>query len=122
MLASWPVEEYLDLLGTCRRDLTALGALLAELLAGCPADVVPHGQEAEDRTRRLLDRLAPAIAPDHCLVCAQALPAGVRRPTDCSRWCGVRSHTLRKKGQLPSRATVALGGSRRNRPGSRRGL
>jgi len=63
VLASWPVEEYLNLLGTCRRDLATLRALLAELLAGCPADVVPHSQEDEDRARRLLDRPVPVITP-----------------------------------------------------------
>lgn len=79
VLANWPVDEYLDLLRTCRRDLPTLRALLAELLESCPADVVPHGPEDEGRTRRLLQRLAPAIAPGHCLVCAQN-PARCRSP------------------------------------------
>ncbi|MFD4948114.1 hypothetical protein ACFVYE_24970 [Streptomyces sp. NPDC058239] len=30
------------------------------------------GQEGKDRARRLLQRLAPVIAPGHCLVWAQA--------------------------------------------------
>ncbi|MEU1791972.1 hypothetical protein ABZ553_40090 [Streptomyces sparsogenes] len=109
VLASWPVDEYLDLLGTCRRDLPTLRALLAELIAGCPADIVPHSQKDEDRARRLLRRLAPAIAPGHCLVCAQALPDAGRRARDfCSHWCSVRGQTLRKKGQLPTRTAVPL--------------
>jgi hypothetical protein len=48
VLATWPVEEYLDLLGACRRDLPVLRAVLAELLAGCMADVVPYDLEEED--------------------------------------------------------------------------
>lgn len=35
VLASWPVDDYLALLGACRRDLTELRGLFAELLAGC---------------------------------------------------------------------------------------
>jgi len=108
VLATWPVDDYLDLLGTCRRDLTILRTVLAELLAGCPADVIPYGQEDEDRARRLLERLAPVIAPGHCLVCAQPLTGSARGPHYCSRWCSVRAQTLRKKGQLPTRATAAM--------------
>lgn len=112
ILTSWPVDAYLDLPGTCRSDLATLRALLAELLAGCPADVVPHGQEDEGRARQLLERLAPVIAPGHCLVCAQAMSGPSLRSHYCSRWCGARSQTLRKKGQVSRRATVALGRDR----------
>ncbi|WP_424893320.1 hypothetical protein [Streptomyces sp. XH2] len=109
VLASWPVEEYLDLLGTCRRHLPSLRAVLAELLAGCPADVVPCDHEEESRADRLLQRLAPVIEPGHCRVCAQALPKSLRRPRDfCSRWCSVRAQTLRKKGLLPARPTATV--------------
>ncbi|GHG41885.1 hypothetical protein [Streptomyces zaomyceticus] len=38
---SWPVEDFLDLLGTCRRDLTELRGVLAELLTGCPVCLPP---------------------------------------------------------------------------------
>ena len=106
VLATWPVEEYLDLLGTCRRDVGTLRAVMAELLASCPADLDPQNQEDEDRVRRLLQRLAPTVAPGHCPVCAQSLPQATRRPRIfCSRWCGIRAQTLRKKGHLHARPT-----------------
>ncbi|MFJ2847664.1 hypothetical protein ACIPD2_39540 [Streptomyces griseofuscus] len=73
-LASWPVEEYLDLLGACRRELPAFRAAFTELLEGCTADVEPYEQEEEDRVRDLLKRLAPVAAPGQCLVCTQPCP------------------------------------------------
>ncbi|UKY55622.1 hypothetical protein [Streptomyces inhibens] len=103
-LVSWPVEEYLDLLGACRRDLTDFRAALNELLDGCAADAEPRDQQETDRIERLLKRLAPDIPPGHCQVCAQPRPASNRR-SYCSRWCGVRAATLRKNGMLSSTAT-----------------
>lgn len=35
VLTSWPVDDFLALLGACRRDLTELRQVFAELLAGC---------------------------------------------------------------------------------------
>jgi hypothetical protein len=58
-LATWPVEEYLELLGACRRDVLAFRTGFTELLEGCTADVEPYDQEEEDRVRKLLQRLAP---------------------------------------------------------------
>lgn len=104
-LVSWPVEEYLDLLGACRRDLTALRTAFNELLDGCTADAEPYGREETDRIERLLKRLAPQIPPGHCRVCSQPRPSYGRRDY-CSRWCGVRAPTLRKNGLLPSTATM----------------
>ncbi|MFD7446619.1 hypothetical protein [Streptomyces sp. NPDC059909] len=109
VLTNWSVEEYLDLLGTRRRELAAFRAAFAELLAGCTADVVAHGSEEEDRVCRLLERLAPVIPPGHCLVCAQPLPDSMHR-VYCSRWCSMRAPTLRQKGWLPPGPTVAQDG------------
>ncbi|MEU6213075.1 hypothetical protein ABZ891_24665 [Streptomyces sp. NPDC047023] len=111
ILASWPVEEYLNLLGTCRRDLSDLRTVVAELLAGCQADAIPYNQEDEDQAHELLERLAPVIAAGHCPVCAQPLPDSASRPRMyCSRWCTVRAATIRRR-QSPApwrpAATVA---------------
>ncbi|MCZ1012644.1 PD-(D/E)XK nuclease family protein [Streptomyces lydicus] len=105
-LVSWPVEEYLDLLGACRRDLPAFRATLNELLEECVADAEPHTHEDVDRIERLLRRLAPEIPPGHCEVCAQPRPTAARR-NYCSCWCGVRAPTLRKHGLLSSTPDVA---------------
>ncbi|MCX4791582.1 hypothetical protein OG369_37430 [Streptomyces sp. NBC_01221] len=35
VLASWPAEDFLALLGACRRDLSELRGVFAELLTGC---------------------------------------------------------------------------------------
>ncbi|GHJ19065.1 hypothetical protein ACH4LN_32020 [Streptomyces albus] len=109
VLASWPVEGFLDLLGTRRRDLTALRRALTELLNGCPADVVPTSQDEEDHIQRLLARLEPIIPAGHCRVCTQPLPEAVPSLRDyCSRWCVVRAKTLQKKGWLPPRPPAPL--------------
>ncbi|MEV0449874.1 hypothetical protein [Streptomyces sp. NPDC050600] len=103
VLASWPVEEYLDLLGTCRRDLTTLRTVVAELLTGCLADAIPYSQDEERQVRELLHRLAPVIPADHCPTCAQPLPPATRRPRKfCNPRCRSREQTLRRKGLLPS--------------------
>ncbi|MER7196705.1 hypothetical protein CG723_41040 [Streptomyces sp. CB01635] len=101
-LASWPVEEYLELLGACRRDLTVFRSTFTELLEGCTADAQPYEQEEEGRVRRLLRRLASVADPGHCLVCTQPCPGSSRRPREfCSTWCRGRAQTLRNKGLLP---------------------
>ncbi|MFG2298382.1 hypothetical protein [Streptomyces sp. NPDC048603] len=98
VLASWPVEDYLNLLGTCRRDLPTLRTVFAELLAGRQADVIPYDQEEEGQAHELLERLAPVIEVGHCPVCAQLLPDSARRPRKyCSRWCTGRASTIRKR-------------------------
>ena len=111
VLVSWPVEEYLTLLGTRRRELPELRTVLAELLTGCPADTVPSTREEETHTRQLLERLTPTIGPQNCRVCAQPLPdttaPGPPRAF-CSRWCGIRAPTLRKKGWLLTRPTFTI--------------
>lgn len=107
--ASWPVEEYLDLLGACRRRIPAFRAAFTELLEGCTADVEPYEQEEEDRVRELLKRLAPVAAPGQCLVCTQPCPASGRRPRSfCSSWCRGRVKFLRNRGLLPGGPDVLL--------------
>ncbi|WP_371640782.1 hypothetical protein [Streptomyces virginiae] len=81
VLAAWTVEEYLDLLGACRRDLNAFRAALHELLAGCDADIEPYDREET----------------------ALPQPLHTRREY-CSHWCAVRAPTLRTKGLLPPAA------------------
>jgi hypothetical protein len=108
-LASWPVEEYLELLGACCRDLAVFRGAFTELLEGCTADDEPYGQEEEDRVRRLLRRLAPVAATGHCLVCMQRCPDSSRRLRDfCSAWCRGRAQTLRSKGLLPGGPALLL--------------
>ncbi|GHE78751.1 hypothetical protein GCM10018785_53610 [Streptomyces longispororuber] len=109
VLASWPAEEYLDLLGTCRRDLTELRTVVTELLAGCQADAIPYSQEEEQQARELLERLAPVIAAGHCATCAQPLPSSTGRPRKfCNPRCRAREQTLRRKGLLPGALTPVL--------------
>jgi hypothetical protein len=103
------VEEYLELLGACCRDLAVFRGAFTELLEGCTADDEPYGQEEEDRVRRLLRRLAPVAATGHCLVCMQRCPDSSRRLRDfCSAWCRGRAQTLRSKGLLPGGPALLL--------------
>ncbi|AUA07965.1 hypothetical protein CFP59_00050 [Streptomyces malaysiensis subsp. malaysiensis] len=105
VLAGWPVEQYLDLLGTCRRDLLELRTVTARLLAGCPADMVPRNVGEQERADRLLDELTPVIPAGHCPVCAQPLPQPARRSRKfCSRWCATRSQTLHRQRLVPARS------------------
>ncbi|OKK05268.1 hypothetical protein AMK09_37565 [Streptomyces sp. CB02488] len=99
ILATWPVDEFLALLGTCRRELPALRAVLAEFLTGCDADREPVTEKDRTRIRKLFERLAPAIGPNCCPVCAQPVPTA--RRTYCTQWCFQRSTVLRPKGMLP---------------------
>ncbi|MFH9958936.1 hypothetical protein ACH4OX_32635 [Streptomyces roseolus] len=99
VLATWNVEEYLDLLGTCRRDLAELRAVFARLLNGCTADLEPWEPDDIGRVQRLLADLEPQAAPGHCLVCTQPLPAGSRK-SFCTAWCATRASTLRHHGHL----------------------
>ncbi|WP_331735578.1 hypothetical protein [Streptomyces sp. NBC_00057] len=102
VLATWPVEEYLDLLGTCRRDLPTLRSVFAELLAGYRADAEPYTPEDEDRVRRLLQKLGPVIEAGHCPTCAQPLPESTRRPRKfCTARCRGRDQAMRRRGLLP---------------------
>ncbi|THA36065.1 hypothetical protein E6R18_01525 [Streptomyces sp. A1277] len=114
-LTSWPVEDFLDLLGTCRRDLTELRRLFNELLTGC------HGyadapylatQEQVDRIRRLLERLAPVAGPGCCPVCLQALLETCYRRTFCTTRCRTRAQTLRNRGLMPGGPRPLLPGPR----------
>jgi hypothetical protein len=108
-LASWPVEEYLDLLGACRREISAFRAAFTELLEGCTADVEPYEQEEEQRVRELLQRLAPVADPGHCLVCLQPCPVAGRRPREvCSSWCRGRVQVLQRRGLLPGGPDISL--------------
>ncbi|MFI6468534.1 hypothetical protein [Streptomyces sp. NPDC050538] len=101
-LATWPVEEYLELLGACRRDLTAFRTVFTELIEGCASDEVPHGTEEEDRVRRLLQRLTPVADLGHCKTCTQPCPTSGRRSRKfCSAWCRSRAQVLQRRGLLP---------------------
>ncbi|MFF0097188.1 hypothetical protein ACFYSF_45815 [Streptomyces canus] len=83
VLASWPIDDFLTLLGACRRDLTELRGVFGELLAGCrgQADARYFSTEEEtERVRQLLERLAPVAGPGYCPVCTQPLPESTRRP------------------------------------------
>ncbi|WP_331724804.1 hypothetical protein [Streptomyces canus] len=112
VLASWPVDDYLALLGTCRRDLTELRSVFGELLAGCrgQADARYFGTEEEtDRVREFLERLAPIAGPGCCPVCTQALPESTRRPRKfCTTWCRDRDKVLRRRGLLPGGPRLLL--------------
>ncbi|MGW7821839.1 hypothetical protein ACWGLF_27815 [Streptomyces puniciscabiei] len=107
-LVSWPVEEYLELLGACRRDLAVFRSAFTELLEGCTADVEPYKQEEEDRVRKLLQRLAPVAAPGHCPVCTQPFESGRWQRAFCSHWCRGRAQVLRNRGLLSSGPAVFL--------------
>lgn len=110
------MEEYLDLLGTCHRDLTTLRSVFAELLDGCRADAEPHTPEDESRVRRLLQKLAPVIEAGHCPTCAQPLPESTRRPRRfCTGRCRGRYQTLRRRGLLPGSPNPALPRPRKER-------
>ena len=101
-LATWPVEEYLELLGACRRDLTAFRAAFTELIEGCTSDGVSRGADEEDRVRRLLQHLAPVADPGHCTTCTWPCPSSGRRSREfCSAWCRSRAHVLQHRGLLP---------------------
>lgn len=106
VLASWPVDEFLALLGTCRRDLTELRGVFAELLAGCQsrADTPCCATEEEEteRIRQLLERLAPVAGPGCCPVCTQPLPEATRRPRKfCTTGCRDRAKVLQRHRLLP---------------------
>ncbi|TDB91037.1 hypothetical protein E1264_03160 [Actinomadura sp. KC216] len=104
-LVTWPLEDYLNLLGARRRDLAELRAAFAQLLTypGCRADDDPlpdqlHGVE------QLLADLAPTIGDGCCRVCAQPLTHPMVSPGRprlyCSPFCSQRAHTLRRHGWL----------------------
>ncbi|MFB6819702.1 hypothetical protein ACFCV8_34760 [Streptomyces sp. NPDC056347] len=105
VLTSWAVEDFLALLGACRRDLTELRGVFGELLAGCrgQADARYFGTEDEaERVRQLLERLAPAAEPGCCPVCTQPLPETTRRPRKfCTAWCRDRDKVLRRRRLMP---------------------
>lgn len=108
MLASRPMEEYLELLGACRRDIAVFRGAFTELLESRTVDDEPCEQEEEDRVR-LLRRLAPVAEPGHCQVCTQRCPDCGRRLREfCSVWCPGRAQTLCNKGLLPSGPALLL--------------
>ncbi|MGW6714402.1 hypothetical protein ACWF9X_15940 [Streptomyces globisporus] len=113
VLTSWPVEDYLDLLGACRRDLNDLRLVFRELLNGCrgQADARYFATEAErERIRQLLERLAPSAAHGCCPVCTQPLPeAAHHRRTFCTAWCSHRHKVLLRRGLMTDGPTL-LGG------------
>ncbi|MFJ1796842.1 hypothetical protein [Kitasatospora griseola] len=105
-LATWPVEDYLALLGARSRDLTRLRVTFAELLTNCTADQEPLEPGEQRRIHRLLERLATPVTPDHCPVCAQTMPPGGtigRARRYCTDWCARRAPGLRRQGWLPDR-------------------
>ncbi|NKE62513.1 hypothetical protein FXN61_39600 [Lentzea sp. PSKA42] len=104
-LISWPIEEYLRLLGARRRDLGEFRASFAALLAypGCPADIVPAPEQRAD-VDRLLAELATRIGAGCCSACGHELDEAplsrgqARRY--CSTHCRSRAPTLRRHGWL----------------------
>lgn len=104
-LITWPLEDYLDLLGARRRDLTELRAAFARLLTypGCRADDDPLPDQLAD-VEQLLADLAPTIADGCCRVCAQPLTRPMVSPGRprlyCSPSCSERAKTLRRHGWL----------------------
>ncbi|MET9520317.1 hypothetical protein [Streptomyces sp. NPDC002994] len=79
-LASWPVEEYLELLGACRRDIAVFRRAFTELLEGCTADDEPYEQKEEEQVRLLLRRLAPVAAPATAWCARSTAPTSAADP------------------------------------------
>ncbi|MFI0447467.1 hypothetical protein [Actinomadura sp. 6N118] len=135
-LITWPLEDYLALLGARRRNLTELRAVFAKLLAylGCRAADDPLPDQL-DGVRQLLAGLAPVIPAGCCRVCAQppASPilgagvpvctaqhsaASVRRP--CAATAGYNGVELRMRRPVTIRADRRhRGGAGRPRPAAR---
>ncbi|MFG2775067.1 hypothetical protein [Streptomyces sp. NPDC048350] len=119
VLASWPVEDFLDLLGACRRDLTELRTVFRELLTGCRGHAdAPYftTQDEVDHVRWLLERLAPVAAPGCCPTCLQPLPKDTRRPRRfCTSRCRARAQVLRNRGLMPESPRPLIPGPRHPR-------
>jgi hypothetical protein len=120
VLATWPVDDYLALLGACRRDLTELRQVFAELLDGSqrrqPDARFYAPRKDAARIRKLLQRLAPAAGPGCCPVCTQPLPDATRGTrTFCTPWCRGRAQTLRRRGLLPTGPAPLLPAPRKQR-------
>ncbi|MFJ8827672.1 hypothetical protein ACIREE_38775 [Streptomyces sp. NPDC102467] len=126
-LVSWPVDDFLALLGACRRDLPDLRHVFSELLTGCRgrADARHAGTRREtERIRQLLEHLAPVAGTGCCPVCTQPLPETTRRPRKfCTAWCRDRDKVLRRRGLMPGSPRPLLPAPRteatvtsRNRP------
>ncbi|MEU4828798.1 hypothetical protein AB0H37_43745 [Actinomadura sp. NPDC023710] len=104
-LITWPIEDYLDLLGARRRDLTELRAAFTRLLTypACRADDDPLPEQLTG-VEQLLADLAPTIADGCCRVCARPLARPMVSPGRprlyCSPFCTDRSKTLRHHGWL----------------------
>ncbi|MFD4392638.1 hypothetical protein [Streptomyces sp. NPDC058495] len=120
ILTAWPVEEFLDLLGACRRDLTELRAVFRELLTGCHGQAdAPYftTQEDVDHVRRLLEHLAPAAAPGCCPTCLQPLPVATGHVRKfCTTRCRARAQVLRNRGLMPGGPRPLFPGPRAPRP------
>ncbi|MFI6098151.1 hypothetical protein ACIA8G_21535 [Lentzea sp. NPDC051213] len=103
-LVTWPLEDYLALLGTRRRDLGELRTAFAALLGyrGCRADNDPLPEQQFGVDQLLVD-LAPVIPDECCRVCGVPLAQNMFRSNArkyCSRFCSGRAHTLRRHGWL----------------------
>ncbi|WP_309114702.1 hypothetical protein [Saccharothrix sp.] len=102
-LVSWPVEDYLHLLGARRRDLSDFRTVFASLLShpACPADSVPT-PEQRIIVDHLLAELATRIARGCCPVCGTGLDDAAHRMRRryCSPHCANRAPTLRRHGWL----------------------
>ncbi|MEW2467972.1 hypothetical protein AB0919_23575 [Streptomyces sp. NPDC046994] len=57
VLASWPVDDFLALLGACRRDLTELRGVFAELLTGCRGQADARYFATEQETEHVRELL-----------------------------------------------------------------
>jgi hypothetical protein len=104
-LISWPLEDYLALLGARRRDLPELRAAFTKLLSytGCRADDDPLPEQLPG-LEQLLAGLAAAVPAGCCRVCAQPLIrpfiSSGRPRLYCSQFCAQRSGSLRRRGWL----------------------
>ncbi|MEU4806603.1 hypothetical protein [Actinosynnema sp. NPDC023587] len=124
-LIHWPLERYLHLLGTCRRDLSDLRAQFATLCGNttCPADSVPLTSQRRS-VDRLLRALAPVIPDGHCPVCAQPIvnrgTGSSQRRRYCSLRCRRRAAVLQRQGHLPYRRSRPRQSRRLSSSGSAR--
>jgi hypothetical protein len=102
-LVTWPIEDYLALLGTRRRDLIELRAVFQRLLSepDWHADQEPFDPVQHESVRKVLDGFfADPPPPGCCHVCAQPIAAASQRRRYCSQHCSNRSDYYQRRGWL----------------------
>ncbi|MGW5263398.1 hypothetical protein ACWEQG_20690 [Microbispora sp. NPDC004025] len=100
-LITWPVDRYLALLGTRRRELKVLRTAFFRLIAyeHCRPDDDPLPDQLPGVERLLAELVAP-VPSGACLVCAQPMPPFSVRRLYCSAFCGKRAVSLRTRGWI----------------------